>query len=135
MREILFRGKRLLTGEWVYGYYIHQTLFYGDDVDRHWIMEEGEFDSDYYEAKAIKPETLGQFTGLVDVNGKKIFEGDILDSPKYIVTYCADVNESCGMSAGWYVQRNDFEGWLRLENRENHIILGNEFDNPELMGK
>lgn len=83
MREILFRGKNNPdyypgTSEWFEGSYIHQTQFYGSPVDRHWILFNGEFDMDFYDATVVYPDTVSQFTGIQDKDNKKLFEGDII---------------------------------------------------------
>ena len=125
MRDILFRGKRRDNGEWVYGNYIHTP-----NVTFIYDVYETDSSHDWYE---VDPATVGQFTGLTDCYGKKIFEGDIHGMPGWIVTYCADVNEGEGMNAGWYVQRDNWESWMPLENHSEHKIIGNIHDNPELL--
>jgi uncharacterized phage protein (TIGR01671 family) len=76
---------------------------------------------------------LMQWTGLFDRNGKPIFEGDILDYPKWVVAYCGDVKDCLEMDCGWYIQRDDFESWTELECKTTYEIIGNIYENPELL--
>jgi uncharacterized phage protein (TIGR01671 family) len=119
MREILFRGKRKCNGEWIEGGF-HSR--FGTDF----II--GISKALRIDGTEVIPETVGQYTGLTDKNGKKIFEGDIVRNETsrvvYKVFYCVD--------SAMFVK----EGVLRSSLGDTHHleIIGNIHDNPELLG-
>lgn len=140
-REIKFRGKDKKIGEWFYG-----NLFDKDTSGRTHICttKKGCLD--------IDPDTVGQFTGLKDKNGKEIYEGDIVEW-LFFYTVCSS-NGTNGdreelligvieWRQGGFVFRvleNDFEnaGWysisdLNTETQTDVEVLGNIYDNPELL--
>ena len=130
MREILFRGKRTVIGDWISGFLV-----------------DGSHIGSWLECEPVHPETVGQFTGLTDKNGKKIFEGDIFHLDDEIIAVvifkdgCFRLEEyghsgawtesgfdECG--GGWGVIECDPIDWYTIMDME---IIGNIHDNPELM--
>lgn len=124
MREILFRGKRIFNSKWVEGfmYSQHFPLEFRDDF---YIRC---YDTDYL----VIPETVGQYTGLTDNNGRKIFEGDILTIENEGVYAAIKYNES---NAAFYVEDEDHEDYLGEAWETDVVIIGNIHDNPELLQK
>lgn len=171
MREILFRGKRIDNEEWVFG----SLLIDGEahkpaskenlSFSKHYIVPETDVeniqtrfnDGAFYLntiAYHIIPETIGQFTGLNDKNGKKIFEGDIIqysieeDQAVFVSDvkfgeFNPDGGALLNTNVGFYVELVDQEGkrtymrkdigyWVKFRGVE---IIGNIHDNPELLGR
>jgi uncharacterized phage protein (TIGR01671 family) len=128
MREILFRGKNIDTGEWWHGDLFHT-------IKRVFIRRPIPPAETYYEHDEVIPETVGQYTGLTDKNGKKIFEGDIIKSCEYddiyFVKYCADANyPAFDVVPEINVECN---GLSHLHIVEGIEVVGNKWDNPELL--
>ena len=129
MREILFRGKRLNDGEWVEGYYCGKVnkTFFSPAEDSAQIIDKDLF---WHE---VNPETVGQYTGLTDENGKKIFEGDIVEGADFTV-------EDGGYGVVFFeegafeVNGNNICGTFH-ENYwgKEFQVIGNIHDNPELL--
>lgn len=130
MREILFRGKRADNGEWVEGYYgqFHNRPVL-DRPNSHQIFEPMEDATVFGSAigglwYTIIPETLGQYTGLTDKNGTKIFEGDIVKIYEYV--YVCFWNE-CNCEFGLKNDKEDFG--IAYAPRDIEVI-GNIHDTP-----
>ena len=130
MREILFRGKRIDNGEWVEGD-LDRGLYANIDFISY-FKTIGERVS--YE---VIPETIGQYTGLADKNGTKIFEGDIVidkySKEKFGFVGVIVYNEKLTQ---FQIVNNKFPNYVvNLGSRINSIKkLGNIHDNPELLG-
>lgn len=145
MREIIFRGKRMDNGEWAEGYlYEHEPALVGiasendEPEPSKWFIERTGF-ADWNMPRPIgfvevDPSTVGQYTGLKDKNGKKIFEGDILllDDIKGIVNYGAGCF-CVEMPAPDYLYRNNPAIDMVLNRYPGLEIIGNVHDNPELL--
>lgn len=143
MREILFRGKPYNSGlcyqhcpnGWMYG-------FYAKKGGASYITEVGKYASGkpYFLDSIVDPETVGQFTGMTDKSGKKIFEGDIVSIGGHIATVDGlylviyDTANHC-----WALKRrseyhhhyftfSDLNGFA-----DTSSVVGNIHDNPELL--
>ena len=136
MREILFRGQTRRHGEkvrmngekvpsnWVYGGICHDkgdfSIIYGSmDVEREKPLEK----------RVVYTDTVGQYTGLTDKNGNKIFEGDIvnIEYPETIVENTVIEYIGASFYGSTYSDIWELDGYYHLE------IIGNIHDNPELL--
>lgn len=134
-REILFRGKHIhamdsnehLNGTWVHGYLSDKNYIYDKSLEGEFLVDE---------------DTICQYTGLTDKNGKKIFEGDVVKDSTGV---CGEVKfglYAAGFSIpdtnqGFYIEfpekslyREELGYW-----RNKIVVVGNVFDNPELLEK
>ena len=124
MREILFRGKRLDNGKWVFGDLMTKYPHHEGPT----IVESGCI---YHE---VEPETVGQYTGLVDKNGEKIFEGDVVKGHYYInrnkkriVGFVRFVRD------GWHIEGVKQYEYVTTRLTPAFERIGITHDNPELL--
>lgn len=143
MREILFRAKRKNWRElpkeewWVEGSYHHQTDYYGESCDKHYIIDGTETDMEGYgEHYEIDPETICQYTGMVDRNGKRIWENDIISAwseGKYATGMVKQRIDGLYIIYPAY-QHNEFWGLCPDKNRKTNVdVIGNVFDDKHLL--
>ena len=156
MRTIKFRGKRCDNGEWVYGYYARLR---NEFKEWHCIMTEKDASENYIKDcngyymlyTPVNHNTVGQFTGLLDKNGKEIYEGDILRYPaedkfdeENFVSFEVfwHDNDCADNHVGWQIDRRHFHGCIcgtrdistfLPRYTKKMVIIGNIHDNPELM--
>lgn len=135
MRQIKFRGKCTKTGEWLYGDVLRNVEGSVAIVPPFKVNMNNE--CNVYE---VDPETVDQFTGLHDKNGKEIYEGDILQSVKYpdilINVWYDDYEASfrstkidCNSYKPWKTEGNICQRWL---DKYPKVVIDNIHDNPEL---
>lgn len=125
MREILFRGKCLDNGEWIEGDLKHDDLDF--DTDIVYIYFHNKIEG-RYETAEVDPATIGQFTGIYDKNGKRIFEGDIIE---YKTIYEWDKKPI--KRAEVVFENGMFSPAGVIMDLSRSKIIGNVHDNPELL--
>ena len=129
MRDIVFRGKRVDNGEWISG-----------DL-RHWKNGKvGIHNNALNFTLVVIPETVGQYTGLKDKNGRRIFEGDFIRHCREAALVCfgeyafnIELKTHIGFHLDWDKQnyyRKDIAFWAKKRAIE---VIGNIHDNPELL--
>ena len=147
MREILFRGKRLQGGEWVEGYFFKSdinkkeresgkaTIIFTPDCDTFIMVPE------CHNSFMVVSDTVGQYTGLKDKNGKRIFEGDIVAQNWYDYDEPRDDSfgnvEFCEYDCSFSVMDVNKDGFMPLGRCGSYHweveVIGNIHDNPELL--
>lgn len=130
MREILFKGKRIDNGEWIEGYYC--PCVFGRFPCRPAIIIKEDMDNGHWHPEEIIPSTIGQYTGLTDKNGKKIFEGDVVNfkTTAYFFKNCR-INYESQFARFCAIDNKGYE--YPMDKTFNYEIIGNVFDNPELL--
>lgn len=120
MREIKFRGKRIDNGEWVYG-----------DIELprnreaaiiHCYLDDGNYNRKY----EVQKESVGQFTGLYDKNGKEIYEGDVVKAESlWFEKECTMIVSWKEDTGRWFMYYTKNHGYLYPQDLEEIEVVGN----------
>ncbi len=132
MREYLFHGKRKNINKWVEG-----TGIFFDGINT-WLFSHDstrpvEYDMEKF---IVEPESVGQYTGMADKNGKKIFEGDILDTPdRLIKVVWLKGNAQFDLEFVRYAHDKIITNFSGIEMRDlkEYEVVGNVFENKDLL--
>ena len=142
MREILFRGKSIKTNQWIYGGFhiwekrqvcaLSNDSLKDDEIS--YVITVNSF-ADWnmprtMQAVEVIADTVGQYTGLTDRNGNKIFEGDIVN----ILTENEEIGVIVYEDGGFIAHADKFSIDIIYKiNRTDVEVIGNKYDNPKLM--
>lgn len=140
-REIKFRGKRVDNGEWVHGNYFIDERDIEDGFIWREIPQIQQRYGDHYQYFDVIPETIGQYTGLKDKNGKEIYEGDIVNCEKRGAAFYRSVVVYNSIMGRHDVNAMDCMFPMTLDCCEDDIsidgndyeVIGNIYENPELL--
>ena len=134
MREILYRGKRVHTGKWIQGYYI--KIFGMSHIE----IPGSEKENASFTAYTVNSKTIGQYTGMLDKNDTKIFEGDIVRNKNKYFQFVGIVKYQNGQFVvDWKLHQRVSNGVIsstvthHLGNADE--VIGNIYDNPELLNE
>ena len=147
IREVIFRGKRTDCGEWVEGDLLHYES--GEMAICKGFSKYGYEATEIIGRYKVIPKTIGQFTGLTDKNGKRIFEGDILDVSSDVAYggvavhrlgyFVVEFHNGCFMKSALDDPQLSFfdnakrKGLYHFISTDIHKIVGNIHDNPEIL--
>lgn len=129
MRSIKFRGQRIDNGEWLYGD-LRQRMGHYPAIIESYCTDEGNVG---YREVAVAEESVGQFTGLRDINGKDIYEGDILDVNYADEESRLEVRFVRGVFAFLWDGNLDDEFPCNAPTQEWAEVVGNIHDNPKMI--
>lgn len=135
MNRGLYRGKRIDTDDWIYG-------FYAKSGDKAYIIKDNDIAIGYLTMKEVAPETVCEFTGLYTAEGAEIYENDIcrFDDRNFIVKRECDIPGGNWMETGFALKEIGYADYVHFTDTFEDsfgelqvAIVGNAFDNKDIM--
>jgi len=126
MTQREYRGKHIETGEWVFGSLISDRFIVGDIVE--WTDEY--FNTEWW--LAVDPDTVGQYTGAVDLKSQKVFVGDIVPGGDGVNGYVIYESGFCAFSVEYHKYKQLLMDY-RAEMGDEFEVIGNIHDHPHLL--